>query len=69
MGLQRHIKVLGIFCRLKHRDGKSHYIDDLPLTLSYVLEVGKHHPETIPLVELFTELNITQQISTVEIPA
>ena len=30
MGLQRHLKVLGIFCRLKHRDGKPHYSADLP---------------------------------------
>ena len=30
MGLQRHLKILGIFCRLKHRDGKPHYAEDLP---------------------------------------
>ena len=35
MGLQRHIKVLGIFARLNHRDGKSNYLNDLPLTLEY----------------------------------
>ncbi len=69
MGLQRHIKVLGIFARLKHRDGKSHYLDDLPLTLSYMLEVGKKHPETAPLIELFKQLKIAGQISTVAIPA
>ncbi len=68
MGLQRHIKVLGIFARLNHRDGKAHYLEDLPLTLSYVLKIGKHHPETAPLVELFKALGIAQQIGTVEIP-
>lgn len=36
MGLQRHIKVLGIFCRLNIRDGKAHYMSDLPLTFKYV---------------------------------
>ncbi|MGB7182417.1 MAG: phosphotransferase [Burkholderiaceae bacterium] len=35
MGLQRHLKVLGIFCRLNYRDGKSNYLADLPLVLSY----------------------------------
>lgn len=39
MGLQRHIKVLGIFSRLYLRDGKSDYLDDLPLVLRYTLEV------------------------------
>jgi N-acetylmuramate 1-kinase len=39
MGLQRHIKVLGTFARLYLRDGKSAYLDDLPLVLHYVLEI------------------------------
>ncbi|MEE9352207.1 MAG: phosphotransferase [Thiotrichaceae bacterium] len=68
MGLQRHIKVLGIFARLHHRDGKAHYLEDLPLTLSYVLEIGKDHPETAPLVELFNELEIAKHLGIVEIP-
>jgi aminoglycoside/choline kinase family phosphotransferase len=69
IGLQRHIKVLGIFARLNHRDGKSHYLCDLPLTLSYVMEVGKRHPETQALVQLFNELGIPETIGTVDIPA
>lgn len=68
-GLQRHIKVLGIFSRLKHRDGKAHYLEDLPLTLSYVLTVGSKHPETNDLVALFDGLNIPELIGTVDIPA
>ncbi len=40
-GLQRHLKVLGIFARLYLRDGKAGYLNDLPLTLSYVMEVLK----------------------------
>lgn len=39
MGLQRHIKVLGTFARLYLRDGKSAYLDDLPLVIHYVLEI------------------------------
>ncbi|MGV6810050.1 MAG: aminoglycoside phosphotransferase family protein [bacterium] len=69
MGLQRHIKVLGIFARLYHRDGKAHYLQDLPLTLSYVLTVAAKYPATQPLVALFHELNIPETIGTVEIPA
>lgn len=39
MGLQRHIKVLGIFARLNLRDGKPNYLNDLPLVVAYVREV------------------------------
>jgi len=45
MGLQRHIKVLGIFSRLSLRDGKSAYLDDIPLVIRYVLEVSDHYSE------------------------
>jgi len=69
MGLQRHIKVLGIFARLWHRDGKAHYLNDLPLTLSYVLNVAQKYEEMQPLAQLFHELNIPETIGTVEIPA
>ncbi len=45
MGLQRHIKVLGIFARLWLRDGKPRYLDDLPLVLRYTLEVTGRYEE------------------------
>lgn len=69
MGLQRHLKVLGIFARLNHRDGKPGYLGDLPLVLSYVLEIGSRHPETSELVEWMCRNNIPQRIGTVHIPA
>lgn len=50
MGLQRHLKVLGIFCRLYYRDGKDNYLNDLPLTLRYVLDVASRYPEFSELV-------------------
>ncbi|MGD9982767.1 MAG: aminoglycoside phosphotransferase family protein [Porticoccaceae bacterium] len=53
MGLQRHIKVLGIFCRLWLRDGKSAYLKDLPLVIRYVLEVAARHSETRPFAAWF----------------
>ncbi|MEZ5536748.1 MAG: phosphotransferase [Thiolinea sp.] len=68
-GLQRHLKVLGIFCRLNHRDGKSGYLNDLPLVLSYVLTIGARHPETVALVEWMRSMGIPSRIGTVDIPA
>ncbi len=46
MGLQRHIKVLGIFSRLYLRDAKDGYLKDIPLTLKYVLETSSRYDET-----------------------
>lgn len=43
MGLQRHLKILGLFCRLSIRDSKHKYLDDLPLTEKYVLDVVKKY--------------------------
>ncbi len=45
IGLQRHIKILGIFARLWWRDGKAGYLNDLPLTLDYVIEACARYPE------------------------
>lgn len=52
MGLQRHIKVLGIFCRLCYRDAKPGYLGDLPRVWGYVQRIGRRHPQIAPLVEL-----------------
>jgi aminoglycoside/choline kinase family phosphotransferase len=45
MGLQRHIKVLGVFARLAIRDNKSNYLKDLALTWRYVVSIAEHYPE------------------------
>jgi aminoglycoside/choline kinase family phosphotransferase len=47
IGVQRHIKVLGIFCRLWYRDGKIGYINDLPLTFEYVRDACRRYPELV----------------------
>jgi len=47
IGVQRHIKVLGIFCRLWHRDGKIGYLNDLPLTFEYVRDACRRYPELV----------------------
>ena len=52
MGLQRHIKVLGIFCRLWYRDGKAGYLKDLPLVWEYTRRVGLRYPDTAPMIRL-----------------
>ena len=54
-GLQRHLKVLGIFCRLHLRDNKPNYLHDLPLTMDYTLTCLKRHEEFKPLLEFIEE--------------
>ena len=49
MGLQRHIKILGIFSRLKIRDNKPSYMEDIPMTLSYIRETISLYSELKPL--------------------
>ncbi len=56
MGLQRHIKVLGIFARLYLRDGKDGYLKDLPLTLKYTIETAEQYEETRALAKLLKKV-------------
>ncbi len=56
MGMQRHIKVLGIFARLFKRDGKRGYLKDIPLVLKYLFDTSKLYEETKPLNKLLKEL-------------
>ena len=56
MGLQRHIKVLGIFSRLFLRDGKDGYLKDIPLTLKYTIETALRYDETKELAEFLQEV-------------
>ena len=53
MGLQRHLKVMGIFCRLSLRDNKSQYLADIPLVIQYFLEVSRLYPELGDFVKWF----------------
>lgn len=53
MGLQRHIKVLGIFARLQLRDGKTGYLKDLPLVIRYTLEIASQYSELRPFADWF----------------
>ncbi len=60
MGVQRHLKAIGIFARLNHRDGKAGYLNDIPRTLSYVLNVSRHHADLLPLFTLLRQLKIPE---------
>ena len=52
MGVQRHLKILGIFKRLYLRDGKNQYLNDIPLVENYVLEVAEKYPKLSYLKDL-----------------
>jgi N-acetylmuramate 1-kinase len=56
MGLQRHIKVLGLFCRINYRDGKPHYMSDLPRFIGYARKVAERYAPLRPFAKLLDEL-------------
>ena len=63
MGLQRHLKVLGIFCRLKYRDGKEKYSEDLPRFMNYARKTAHRYVQLKPLLNLLDKLEgNTEQI-------
>jgi N-acetylmuramate 1-kinase len=56
MGLQRHIKVLGLFCRIHYRDGKPHYLQDLPRFIGYARKVAERYRPLAPFAKLLGDL-------------
>ena len=62
IGLQRHLKVLGIFCRLKHRDAKPKYSEDLPRFFGYAHKVATRYNTLRPLSRLLEPLMGAQRI-------
>jgi aminoglycoside/choline kinase family phosphotransferase len=56
MGVQRHIKVLGIFARLYHRDGKEGYLKNMPLVMEYLRRACERYIDLKPLLNLLMEL-------------
>ncbi|MCG8292456.1 aminoglycoside phosphotransferase family protein [Pseudomonas entomophila] len=56
MGVQRHLKVIGIFARICHRDGKPRYLADVPRFFTYIDEVIARRPELAELGQLIAEL-------------
>ncbi len=60
MGMQRHLKAIGIFSRLHLRDGKSNYLKDIPRTLNYVISVCKRYPELTEFGEFLQNQALTE---------
>jgi len=60
MGLQRHLKILGIFARLFHRDGKDGYLKDIPLVLEYAIATANRYIELKPLARILESTRATQ---------
>ena len=60
MGLQRHLKVLGIFARLFHRDGKDGYLKDIPLVLQYAIATANRYIELKPLARILESTRTSQ---------
>ena len=56
MAAQRHLKAIGIFCRLNYRDGKSGYLNDIPRTMKYLVETAKSYPELYEFSELLADI-------------
>jgi aminoglycoside/choline kinase family phosphotransferase len=60
MSLQRHLKVLGIFARLFHRDGKDGYLKDIPLVLQYAIATANRYIELKPLARMLESTQIAK---------
>ena len=52
MGIQRHLKASGIFCRLNYRDHKPGYLNDIPRTLAYIEQIAQSYKELQPLLQI-----------------
>jgi hypothetical protein len=62
MGIQRHLKAVGIFSRLKIRDGKSRYLSDIPRTLGYIEQVSGGEMSMLGLLRLLDQLSVRQRL-------
>jgi hypothetical protein len=64
MGVQRHLKVAGIFCRLFLRDGKNKYLPEVPRFLNYLKKTSRRYQELAPLYQLLVELDGDDSVKT-----
>ncbi|GAA5178873.1 aminoglycoside phosphotransferase family protein [Niveibacterium umoris] len=62
MGAQRHIKVLGIFARLYHRDGKDGYLQNMPLVMRYLRKTAERYRELKPLAKLLDRIEPVEKV-------
>lgn len=61
-GVQRHLKAVGIFCRLHHREQNSAYLADIPRTFTYVLDLLSQHTELGPLERLVSRHKLADKL-------
>ena len=61
-GIQRHVKIAGLFCRLYYRDGKSAYLADVGQTLEHLSRVAAGYPELRPLAEIIERLDLGRRL-------
>ena len=64
MGVQRHLKVAGIFARLYHRDGKDKYRPEIPRFLNYLRRVSRRYQDLAPLYALLVDLVGDEELET-----
>jgi aminoglycoside/choline kinase family phosphotransferase len=62
MGIQRHLKAIGIFSRLKIRDGKSGYLKDIPRTLEYIEQVSAKEMNMVGLYSMIADLSLKVRV-------
>ncbi|MFA5490174.1 MAG: phosphotransferase [Candidimonas sp.] len=62
MSLQRNLRILGVFSRLSHRDGKHHYLDHMPRVMAYVRQVAGRYGAFRPLLKLLDRLENRQTV-------
>ena len=65
-GIQRHLKAIGIFSRLKIRDGKSRYLGDIPRTWGYLRRVSAVQPSMAGLSDLLDQLGLDARVAAME---
>ncbi|MBL8513948.1 MAG: phosphotransferase, partial [Betaproteobacteria bacterium] len=63
-GLQRHLRILGVFARLSYRDGKPHYLEDAPRFVRYVRHTARRYSALAPLIRLLDALHIGETAET-----
>jgi aminoglycoside/choline kinase family phosphotransferase len=63
-GLQRHLRILGVFARLNYRDGKAHYLEDAPRFIHYVRHTARRYSALAPLIRLLDELKVGDTANT-----
>jgi len=66
MGIQRHLKAIGIFARLKLRDGKDGYLKDIPRTLDYIEQASAEETSMIGLHTLISDLNLKARVKSLK---